>query len=312
MPIDPALEPLLALLNSPDVPTLTEGTPAEARTRFRQFTVDARQPEHLPPVAATEDVTVAGLPARIYRPEATVEKNSVPTLVFLHGGGFVIGDIDTHDDHGRWLCRELGAVVLSVGYRLAPESPWPGPVDDALAAVRWAAGNIDQLGGDPARLAIGGDSAGGNLTAVVAQDLRDAGGPPIVAQLLLYPSVDFAGDYPSRVENAEGYFLTAADMEWFGHHYLPADADPADPRISPLLGNLAGLPPAVVVTAEFDPLRDEGEAYAEALRAAGVTTVQHRFDGLIHGFFGMAPVSPAAEKALRTTCGYLRELLRKQ
>lgn len=311
MPVDPSLEPLLALVNSPGVPALSAGTPEAARANFRRFTVDARTPEMLVPVGSVEDVTVdgadGGLPARIYRPADV--SGPVPTLVFLHGGGFVIGDIDTHDDQVRWLVREVGAVVLSVGYRCAPQTPAPGPADDCLAATRWAAAHLDRLGGDPAALVVAGDSAGGNLAAVVAQDCRDAGGPPIAAQLLIYPITDFSGEYPSMVENAAGYFLTVDDMVRFGRHYVPAGADHRAPRLSPLRGQLAGLPPAVVVTAEFDPLRDNGEAYADALARAGVRVVRHRFDGLIHGFFGLSLVSPAAEKAIRTTCAALREVL---
>ncbi|GAA3397296.1 alpha/beta hydrolase [Cryptosporangium minutisporangium] len=314
MPVDESLEPLLALLNSPGVPKMSDGTPELARLNFRRFTVDARQPEALVPVASVEDMTVDGadgvsLPGRVYRPDGAGTGNPVPTVVFFHGGGFVIGDIDTHDDQCRWICREVGAVVLSVGYRLAPESPWPGPVEDALAAVRWAAAHVAELGGDAARLAVAGDSAGGNLAAVVAQDCRDASGPALAAQLLIYPATDFADVYPSMSENAEGYFLTAADMVWFSANYLPSDADPADPRLSPLRGRLDGLPPAVVVTAGYDPLRDAGEAYASALEAAGVPVTAHRFDGLIHGFFGLPAMSPASEKAVRTTCASLRDLL---
>jgi acetyl esterase len=311
MPVDPSLEPLLALLNSPQVPPLSAGTPETARTNFRSFTVGVRQPEALAPVAAVEEVTVDGaggvpLPGRIYRPETD---GPVPTLVFFHGGGFVIGDIDTHDDQCRWICHEVGAVVLSVGYRLAPESRWPGPVDDALAAVRWAAARVPELGGDPARLAVAGDSAGGNLAAVVAQDCRDAGGPALAGQLLIYPTTDFVERYPSMAENGEGYFLSAADMTWFSEQYLPEYADRADPRLSPLRGRLDGLPPAVVVIAEFDPLRDAGEAYVAALSQAGIPTTAHRFDGLIHGFFGFTAFSPASEKALRTACASFRALL---
>ncbi|TQS46309.1 alpha/beta hydrolase [Cryptosporangium phraense] len=311
MPVDQSLVPLLALINSPQIPKLGTGTPTEARANFRAFTVDVRDPATLVPVAAIENVTIDGangtpLPGRIYRPDVD---GPTPTIVFFHGGGFVLGDIDTHDDQCRWLCREVGAVVVSVGYRLAPESPFPGPADDALAAVRWAAARISGLGGDPDRLAVAGDSAGGNLAAVVAQDCRDAGGPALAAQLLLYPAADFAGDYPSMVENAEGYFLTGSDMIWFTTHYVPRDADPADPRLSPLRGRLDGLPPAVVATAGFDPLRDAGDAYASALNEAGVRTIAHRFDGLIHGFFGMGPVSPASEQAVQTICASLRELL---
>ncbi|MFG1926311.1 alpha/beta hydrolase [Cryptosporangium sp. NPDC048952] len=306
MPVDPSIEPLLALLNSPGMPRLGAGAPDEARRTFRAMTVDLRDPATLVPVASIEDVSVGPLPGRIYRPSTA---GPVPTVVFFHGGGFVLGDIDTHDDHARWICREVGAVVLSVGYRLAPESRWPEPVDDALSAVRWAAEHVDSLGGDATRIAVAGDSAGGNLAAVVAQDARDAGGPAIAAQLLLYPATDFVEEWPSMAENAEGYFLTASDMAWFSANYFPPTVDPADPRLSPLRGRLEGLPPAVVVTAEFDPLRDAGEAYAAALSAAGVPTVAHRFDGLIHGFFAMAVTSPACEKALRTSCASLRELL---
>lgn len=306
MPVDPSLQPILALLNSPRMPKLGEGTPEEARRNFRAFTVDVRDPATLVPVAATEDVSVGPLPGRIYRPEAT---GPVPTVVFFHGGGFVLGDLDTHDDQARWICREVGAVVLSVAYRLAPESRWPGPVDDAVAAVRWAFAQLPSLGGDASRVAVAGDSAGGTLAAVVAQVRRDAGDPPLAAQLLLYPATDFAGTYPSMTENAEGYFLTTSDTTWFSAHYLPPDVRLTDPRLSPLHGRLSALPPAVVVTAEFDPLRDAGEAYAAALDAAGVRTIAHRFDGLIHGFFAMAPLSPEVEKAVRTACASLRELL---
>ncbi|GAA0227651.1 alpha/beta hydrolase [Cryptosporangium japonicum] len=306
MPVDPSIESLLALINSPGMPGLAAGTPDEARRNFRAFTVDVRNPSTLVPVASISDVTVGALPGRVYRPDGD---GPVPTVVFFHGGGFVLGDLDTHDDHARWICREVGAVVLSVGYRLAPESPWPGPVEDALSAVRWASEHIDSLGGDASRIAVAGDSAGGNLAAVVAQDCRDAGGPAIAAQLLIYPATDFVEEYPSMAENAEGYFLTGTDMAWFTTNYVPPTADVSDPRLSPLRGRLEGLPPAVVVTAEFDPLRDAGEAYAAALSAAGVPTRAHRFDGLIHGFFAMTVASPAAEKALRESCASLRELL---
>ncbi|WP_035857863.1 alpha/beta hydrolase [Cryptosporangium arvum] len=306
MPVDPSIEPILALINSPGMPALGAGTPEEARRNFRGITIDVRDPSTLVPVASISDVTVGSLPGRVYRPDGD---GPVPTVVFFHGGGFVLGDVDTHDDHARWICREVGAVVLSVGYRLAPESPWPGPVDDALSAVRWASEHIDALGGDASRIAVAGDSAGGNLAAVVAQDCRDAGGPAIAAQLLIYPATDFVEEFPSLAQNAHGYFLTGTDMAWFSANYLPPTAEKADPRLSPLRGRLEGLPPAVVVTAEFDPLRDAGEAYATALAAAGVPTRAHRFDGLIHGFFGLAAASPAAEKALRTSCASLRELL---
>jgi acetyl esterase len=313
VPLDPAVQGMLSLLASLDRPPMSAGTPAQARAGFRALTVDLRDPAKVVQVGAVEDrvlaLTTGTVAARVYRPEGD---GPHPTLVFFHGGGFVIGDLDTHDDQCRWICRESGVVVLSVDYRLAPEAPFPAAVDDCLAATRWAAEHVAELGGDPARLAVGGDSAGANLAAVVAQELRDAGGPPLAAQLLVYPATDFVDDdgqtHASRVANAEGYFLTADDMAWFGENYA-GPADRSDPRMSPLLGRLEGLPPAVVVTAEYDPLRDEGEAYARALEAAGCTVRARRFDGLIHGFFDLSALSPAAADAVRATCADLRALL---
>jgi acetyl esterase len=311
MPVDPAIQGLLSLLEAMQRPSLAAATHEQARAAFRMLTVDMRPRESIVPVRATEDVEVPGatgpLPARLYRPDAEGDR---PTMVFLHGGGFVIGDIETHDNQCRIVCREVGAVVLSVAYRLAPEAPFPAGVEDCVAATRWAAEHIAELGGDPERLAIAGDSAGGNLAAVVTQVARDAGGPKLAAQLLVYPGTDFAGDYPSRTDNAEGYFLTREDLEWFATHYLGEASDLTDPRLSPLHAqNLAGLPPAVVVTAEYDPLRDEGEAYARALERAGVPVTLRRYDGLIHGFFDLSALSPAAAGAVRDTCAELRRLL---
>lgn len=313
MPVDPAIAQLLTLLDSMNLPPMSAGTAEAARAAFRTFTVEMRTPESVVPVSATEDVQVDGatgpLAARVYRPEAS---GPLPTLVFFHGGGFVIGDLDTHDNQCRWICREAGVVVLSVDYRLAPEARFPAAAEDCMAATRWAAAHLETLGDDAGRLAVGGDSAGGNLAAVVAQLSRDTSGPPLAAQLLLYPATDFQdhedNTYPSREENAEGFFLTADDMRWFGENYT-GDADPTNPRLSPLFGPLQGLPPAIVATAEFDPLRDEGEAYAHALETAAVPVIAHRFDGLIHGFFDMAALSPACAQAVRTTCADLRGLL---
>ncbi len=312
MPLDPAIQGMLSLLESMDRQPLHTGTPEQARTGFRTLTVDLRDPAAVPAVGGVEDrqldLPAGPLGARLYRPEGD---GPVPTLVFFHGGGFVIGDLDTHDVQCRWLCREAGVAVLSVDYRLAPEAPFPAAVDDCLAATRWAFEHVSELGGDP-RVAVGGDSAGGNLAAVVCQQLAAAGGPVPVAQLLVYPATDFVEDegstHASRVANADGYFLTSLDMAWFGENYA-GTADRADPRLSPLHGSLAGQPPAVLVTAEFDPLRDEGEAYATALRAAGVDVVGRRYDGLIHGFFDLAALSPAAEQAVRETCADLKGLL---
>jgi acetyl esterase len=315
MPLDPAIQGLLSLLESAQAPPLSESTPAAGRRAFRTLAVDFRDPAAVVPVGSTEDLTIDGatgvLQARVYRPDGPVEPR--PTVVFFHGGGFVIGDIETHDNQCRWVCREVDAVVVSVAYRLAPEAPFPAPVEDCLAATRWAAANIADLGGDPERLAVAGDSAGGNLAAVVTQISRDQGAPPIAAQLLIYPSTDFVDDdgetHVSRAENAEGYFLTADDMRWFRDHYVGHLEDLTQHRVSPLRGDLAGLPPAVVVTAEFDPLRDEGDSYAAALAEAGVRVEHRRYEGLIHGFFDMAALSPACEKAVRESCGLLREIL---
>ena len=314
MPLDPALASVLQMMAANNAPPLSQGTPEQARAGFRFMTVDLRDPKHLAPVGSIENRTVPGgageVPARVYRPETP---GPHPTIVFFHGGGFVIGDLDTHDDHGRLLCHEVDAVVLSVEYRLAPETPFPGGYEDCLAAALWAVEHVDELGGDASRVAVAGDSAGGNLSAAVTLGARDAG-VQLAAQLLLYPGVDFveSEDHPSRVENAEGYFLTADDMAWFRDHYMSDAAHKSDPHASVLRApDLSGLPPAVVATAEYDPLRDEGEAYAAALDKAGVPVTVRRFDGLIHGFFGLGHVSPACAEANRVLCADLKALLQK-
>ncbi len=303
MPLDPQLAALLQLIDA--------GTPmhelsvAEAREGFRALTVGTRAPESVVPVASVADAKVEGadgpLAARVYRPEGA---GSCPTVALFHGGGWVIGDLDTHDNMARAICRDAGAVVVSVDYRLAPEHPFPAAAEDAIAATRWLADRRDDFGGD-ARLAVAGDSAGGNLAAVVAQRV-----PGVAAQFLIYPSTDASGDYASRTENGEGYFLDLATMAWFADLYAPGHPTMADPLLSPLLAaSLAGLPPAVVVTAELDPLRDEGEAYAAALEEAGVRVVRRRYDGLIHGFFDMGAWSVSAQAAVDEAIGCFREVL---
>ena len=241
MPVDPHIAPLLELLAQ--VPPMHVGSPEQAREAFRQLTVASRQPEHIIPVGVLEDITIPGpdgdLAARVYRPTGRAERD-LPTVMLFHGGGWVIGDIETHDNMARSLCRDCHAVVVSVDYRLAPESPFPAAVDDAIAATRWVGEHLDDFGGSP-RLAVAGDSAGGNLAAVVAQQLRDTGGPALAAQLLVYPAVDVTGEYPSREENAEGYFLDIPTMAWFINHYAADAAVHEDPRLSPLQhGDLAG------------------------------------------------------------------------
>src|SRR4051794_27428227 len=235
MPLDPEIQALLTAMASLNAPPLSQGTPDTARAGFRFMTVDMRRPEHVIAVKETEDIRIptsnGDLAARVYRPE---HDGPLPTVVFAHGGGFVIGDIETHDNQARAVCRGADAVVVSIDYRLAPEAPWPAAIHDTYDAVRWAADNVDQLGGDAARLAVAGDSAGGNISAVVAQLCRD-NGLQLAAQLLIYPTVDMDpdGPYQSRIDNAEGYFLTADDMQWFMRHYVGETPDHIDATMSP-------------------------------------------------------------------------------
>jgi acetyl esterase len=312
MPLDPQIAGILALLDQLGAPPLAEGTPQAARAAFRISAVDLRDPSTLAPVRSTEDATIPGpagdIPIRIYRPDID---GTAPTIAFFHGGGFVIGDIETHDDQARLICRDAAMVVVSVDYRLAPEHPFPAGFDDCLAATRWVAEHVESLGGDPERIVVGGDSAGANLAAAVALASRTAG-PSLAAQFLIYPVVDFTADavYPSRTENAEGYLLTEPDMSWFHGNYVGDGLDLRDPRLSPLLADdLTGAPAAVVGTAEFDPLRDEGDAYAEALADAGVKVWHHRFDGMIHGFYGLGVHSAGAAAAVSELNAALRDLV---
>ena len=284
MPLDPQAQAVLEQLAALDTPDFTTLEPEVVR----QLSIVPPLAAPLP-VARVEDRTLPGpdgqIPVRIYTPEGT---GPLPGLVFFHGGGFVICDLDSHDGVCRALCNAGGCVVVSVDYRLAPEAKYPAAPEDCYAATRWVAEKGAEIGVDTDRVAVGGDSAGGNLSAVVSLMARDRGGPSLRHQLLVYPVTDFSFDTPSYLENAEGYLLTRAMMQWFWGHYLADSRQGSDAYASPLrAGSLAGLPPAHVVTAEFDPLRDEGEAYAERLRQAGVDVAQRRYDGVIHGFFTM-------------------------
>jgi acetyl esterase len=312
MPLDPQIAALLQGIADMGGPSLSDGTPEQARAFFDNGVIAMRDPATLAQVRSVEDSTIPGpageIPIRIYRPDVD---GPIPTMAFFHGGGFVLGSIETHDDQARLICRDAGIVVVSVDYRLAPEHRYPAGFEDCLAATRWVADSAASLGGDAERILVGGDSAGGNLAAAVALATRETG-PKLLAQFLIYPGVDFAedADYPSRVENAEGYFLTADDMFWFRSHYLPDDVDLDDPRNSPIRAtSLAGAPPAVIGTAEFDPLRDEGEAYAKALADAGVEVRLQRYDGLIHGFFAFGTLSAAAAAAVSDMNAALKDLL---
>ena len=307
MPLDPQARQLLDQFAALGAPPLQEQTPTEARLGFAALAEVVGPPEVAVP---TEDRTVPGpggeIPVRVYRPAAT---GPLPVVVYFHGGGWVIGDIASQDTVCHRLAAGVPAVVVSVDYRLAPEHRYPAAVEDCEAATRWVSDHAAALGGDPGRLAVAGDSAGGNLAAVVALRARDAGGPPIAFQLLVYPATDATRSLPSHTENGKGYLLETDTMAWFTDHYL-GGADPLQPDVSPLfVTDLAGLPPAMVVTAEFDPLRDEGEAYAERLRQAGVAATTSRHDGMFHGFYGLDRVIPAAAHATAETVEALRDAL---
>jgi acetyl esterase len=265
----------------------------------RQWTVPS------PPLASITDRTAGEIPIRVYRPDGD---GALPTLVFFHGGGFFVGSIDTHDDVCRAVAARSGWVVVSVDYRLAPEHPFPAASDDAFAALQWVAAHAGELGADPARLAVGGDSAGGNLAAVTALRARDEGGPQLSLQVLIYPVTDWAQDTSSMAANGSGYFLTADAMRMTRQLYLPDPSRWADPYAAPLRApDVSGVAPAIVVTAEFDPLRDEGEAYADRLAAAGVPVDRTRCAGMIHGFVQMLPVTPRAGEVLDLVSDRLRK-----
>ncbi len=307
MPLDPQAGALLEQMRGMGAPPLHTLSVPDARQLLERLRALAGEPER---VAHVEDRTVPGpagdIPVRYYRPAGATP----PLLVYFHGGGWVLGGLDSHDGMLRTLCNASGCAILAVDYRLAPEHRFPAAVDDCVAAAEWAAANASALGVDTSRLALGGDSAGGNLTAVVSQLARDRGGPAVRFQLLVYPATDATADMPSSRENATGYFLEREDMRWFYGHYLGADGDRHDPRVSPLrAADLRGLPPALVITAEFDPLRDEGEAYAHRLREADVPVTLTRYHGMIHGFFGMGTLLDQARTAVTEAATALRAAL---
>jgi acetyl esterase len=306
MPLDPQVKVLLDQLAAAGGLPLDQMSPAEARTMFAGMTALAGTPREMASVENRAVPTPDGdVPVRIYTPATGGTPR--PLVVYFHGGGFVIGNIDSHDGTCRELADLTGSVVVSVDYRLAPETGAPGAAEDCYAVTKWVAENAADLGGDAARLAVAGDSAGGNLAAVTPLLARDRGGPAIKFQLLIYPVTDLTMSQPSIDENAEGYMLTAAGLRWFYDHYLGSVTDPKDPAVSPLFASdVSGLPPALVITAEFDPLRDEGEAYAARLQEAGVPVTVTRYDGLIHGFFGMGLVLDGAAAAVIETAAALK------
>lgn len=265
-------------------------------------------------VAKVEDITIPGpagdIPARVYTGKGAGA--GAPIVLYFHGGGWVVGDLGIVDQPCRDIANEVGAIVISVDYRLSPETKFPGPVDDCYAAVTWAAKNAASLGGDASKLVVSGDSAGGNLAAVMSLKARDENGPAIAAQWLIYPVTDAATNstYRSYADNANDYTLTAGDMEWFWNHYINGPADNDNPYAAPIkAANLAGLPPALVVTAEYDPLRDEGDAYAEKLAAAGVNVTHKKFDDQAHGFLWMSGPLDSYNEVLTDMANHAKAVL---
>jgi acetyl esterase/lipase len=313
MALDAQVRAWIELVIAAGRPPYHKLSPKDARQMFRD-TRPAVTPTP-PEIGVVKDLladgSVAPIPLRLYRPAGVAADTPLPTLVFFHGGGWVIGDLDTHDVLCRCLAAEARINVIAVDYRLAPEHKYPAAVDDAWAATRWIAANADQLAVDRRRIAVGGDSAGGNLAAVVALLARDSGAPSIAHQVLLYPVTDAGTERRSYRDFAEGYGLTLESMRWFIAHYVKDLSEAADWRVSPIrAASLAGVAPALIVTAGFDPLRDEGEAYALALRDAGVRVDYCCYGGMIHGFVPMGRVLDAGNRSVAHVAASLREALR--
>ena len=297
MPLDPQAQRVIEAMAALNLKPVEESTPAEARESIRTRTA-ALGP--FPDVAAVVDhrVAVSGgeITVRAYSPDGP---GPHPALVYYHGGGWVIGDLYTHDGLCRSITNAARCAVLSVDYRLAPESKYPVAVEDSYAALLWIVSNAERLGIDRRRMAVGGDSAGGNLATVMALMARDRTGPRLALQVLIYPVTDHDLDTRSYRENATGYILTREGMRWFWNHYLASEAQGREPYASPLrAASLVGLPPALVITAEYDPLCDEGEAYAARLRDAGVPVTLTRYPGMFHGFVRLTNVLDKARTAL--------------
>jgi len=308
MPLNSQAQALLEEMSKQGLPPFEQMSPTFARVVAMSFRDLQGEPEN---VAEVRDILVPGpagkLPVRVYHP-GPGEK--LPLLVYFHGGGWVIGDIEVVDRPCRALANAGRCVVASVNYRLSPETKFPGPVEDCYAATAWLAAHAAELGADPLRVGVGGDSAGGNLAAAVTLMARDRNGPKLAFQLLIYPVTAPAKGttFASYTENAENYLLTRAAMEWFWDHYLNTEDEGRNPYASPLFAaDHSRLPPAMVITAEFDPLRDEGEAYAERLHAAGVPVALQRYDGMFHGFFAMTEMLDTARDAMELAKERLRQ-----
>jgi acetyl esterase len=313
MALDPQARDVIDLVVKSGRPPYHQLSPKEARRMFLETRPASTPPA--PAIGAVREVKASGplgeIPLRVYRPAGVPDGARLPVYVFFHGGGWVIGDLDTHDVACRQVTAESGVCVISVDYRLAPEHKFPAAVDDAWAATRWIVAHAAELGVDASRLAVGGDSAGGNLAAVVALLARDAGGPSVALQVLIYPVTDLSAESKSYADLADGYLLTRDSMRWFRAQYLAREEDAADWRVSPLrAASPAGVAPALVVTAGYDPLRDEGEAYARRLREAGVRVDAVCFGGMIHGFVPMGRLIETAFRAVTLIAGSLRQALR--
>lgn len=309
--LDADARKVLDLMSSKNLPSLESMPPIVARASFR---AGAFSSQPMPPqLGLVESIAVPGpagaIPVRHYRPLGVSKQEAIAALVFFHGGGFTLGDLDTHDTLCRQLCDQAGVAVLSVDYRLGPEHKFPAAHVDGFAALQWIAAHAGELGVAPDCIAVGGDSAGGNIAASCALMARDGGGPKLAYQLLIYPATDFRCIAPSHLRNGKGYLLTTSMIEYFCACYLACDADRLDWRLSPLLaGDHANLPPALILTAGFDPLVDEGKAYAERLRAAGNSVEYVCYEGQFHGFITMGRVVSQANEAVNLCAKRLKAL----
>jgi acetyl esterase len=311
MPLDPQLKAYADQLAARGNAPRSTLTPEMVRARDAvEFAAEAaeRTPEPVAHVTSRTIPAPAGeIAIRIYTPDGV---GPFPIVVYFHGGGWVLRNLDTHDSHCRSIANGAGCVVVNVDYRLAPEHKFPAAPDDCYAATVWTAAHAEEINGDPARLAVAGDSAGGNLAAVISLMARERGGPAMAFQLLVYPITDLRMQTISYAENAAAPMLTRDDMIWFRGHYLRGDEDILNPLASPLLAHdLNGLPPALIVTAEYDPLRDEAELYGQRLEQAGVSAVVRRYEGLAHGFFGYDLIVERAKEAKSETIAALRDAL---
>ena len=313
MALDPESQRLIDLMAAANRPAWNTLTPEAARAQYLALRPGAQGP--VPDEVAVADRSIAGpggttLPLRLYRPKAAIPGEALPALVYAHGGGWVFGNLDSHDVLCAQLALQAGIAVVAIDYRLAPDARFPAAFDDVVAGLQWVAANGPSVGIDPARLAIGGDSAGGNLAAAVSLWARDNDGPKLKLQLLAYPVVDAVARSDSYRKFNDGYGLNGVTMEWFFDHYVPNKAERADYRVSPMrAANLGGLPPALVVTAGYDPLRDEGRAYAWRLQQEGTLADLVEFGGMLHGFLSSPMLLHGARRGTALCAAALRETL---